>query len=279
MHYAQAHALSHQALQNLAPSIFAEAPFHTMSAKYAFIPTIEVLDELAKADFVPVSAVQSRTRIEGKENFTKHQIRLRHRRDLDDPLFGAEVGSVFREVILTNSHDGASAYRLEGGLYRKVCSNGLCLPEGGAYGAISVRHSGKIGGEVIDGCIKVLDQATDFAEKAHAWAELGMGEGESILFAEAAGALRWGRSDDGNSLAPVTPNVLLRPRRWDDEKSNLWTVYNRVQENLVKGGQSGRSSGGRRVRTREVTGIDQNTRLNRELSSLAARFAELKTAN
>ncbi len=31
---------------------------------------------------------------------------------------------------------------------------------------------------------------------------------------------------------------VLQPRRWEDKKDDLWTVYQRLQENLIKGAVS-----------------------------------------
>ena len=56
-------------------------------------------------------------------------------------------------------------------------------------------------------------------------------------------------------------------------RDSLWAVFNRVQENLVKGGLNGRTANGRNQRTRPVQGIDQNLRLKdvykRQLVALA----------
>jgi hypothetical protein len=69
-------------------------------------------------------------------------------------------------------------------------------------------------------------------------------------------------------------------RRYDDRASDLWTTFNAVQENVIRGGITamGRNATGqrRRVTTREVNGIDQNRSLNRALWMLAERMAELK---
>ncbi|MFM9755269.1 DUF932 domain-containing protein, partial [Streptomyces turgidiscabies] len=61
-----------------------------------------------------------------------------------------------------------------------------------------------------------------------------------------------------------------------DRKNDLWAVFNRVQENLVKGGLNGRTANGRNQRTRPVQGIDQNLRLNRALWLLAEGMRQLK---
>lgn len=58
---------------------------------------------------------------------------------------------------------------------------------------------------------------------------------------------------------------VLQPRRWEDKKDDLWTVYQRLQENLIKGGLSGRSAKGKWLCTRSLNGIDGDIKLNKAL--------------
>lgn len=69
--------LSNEQLMRVAPSIFAAQPWERMSNRYTFIPTIQIVDKMRAEGFQPVAAMQSRTRIEGKQDFTKHLIRFR----------------------------------------------------------------------------------------------------------------------------------------------------------------------------------------------------------
>jgi hypothetical protein len=80
-----------------APSALATRPFDAMSAKYGFVPTSGVIQAMIAAGFQPFSAVQSRTRVIGKGDFTKHMLRFRHS-DVG-PLV---VGDVIPEVVLIN---------------------------------------------------------------------------------------------------------------------------------------------------------------------------------
>ncbi|KPC54864.1 Uncharacterized protein AC509_5289 [Pseudomonas amygdali pv. morsprunorum] len=59
------------------------------------------------------------------------------------------------------------------------------------------------------------------------------------------------------------------PRRREDRSGDLWTTFNRVQENTIIGGLTGRNKQGRRTTTRAVNGIDQDVKLNRALWVLA----------
>jgi hypothetical protein len=76
---------------------------------------------------------------------------------------------------------------------------------------------------------------------------------------------------------------MNRARRGDDTGSDLWTTLNRVQENSIRGGLRGvtRDANGRRQvrRTREVTGIDQDVKLNRALWTLAEEMRKLKATH
>lgn len=91
-----------------APSALATRPYDAMSAKYTYVPTLGVIEAMIAAGFQPFSATQSRTRVPGKGDFTKHLIRFRHQ----DVAQSLVVGAVIPEVVLINSHDGTSAYKL-----------------------------------------------------------------------------------------------------------------------------------------------------------------------
>jgi len=62
----------------------------------------------------------------------------------------------------------------------------------------------------------------------------------------------------------------------DDRAPDLWTTFNRVQENIIKGGVRGRNATGKRTTTRAVNGIDQGVKLNRALWVLAEEMRKLK---
>lgn len=49
------------------------------------------------------------------------------------------------------------------------------------------------------------------------------------VLAQAALAYRFGEDHQ-----PVTAAQVLTPRRYEDRSDDLWTVYQRVQENLMK---------------------------------------------
>jgi len=255
--------LSNEQIARYAPSVLAQEAHESRGERYTFIPTIEVLDGLRREGFQPFEVRQTRVRDQSKREHTKHLVRLRHESSITSL---EEVP----EIILLNSHDGSSSYQLLSGFFRFVCSNGLIA--GDVCNDIRVRHSGNVVDDVIEGAVRVLDNVEEIAGRIDTYKSITLAPEEATVFANAALSLRW-----DEDKAPVQADQVLRTRRWADNKADLWTTFNRVQENLLKGGLSGRSTTGRRTSTRAVGGVNENVKLNRALWSLADGLAQLKT--
>ena len=260
--------LAEEQMRAVAPSIFAAGKHASRSDRYTYIPTIEVLHGLKKEGFEPFMVAQGKSRIEGKTEFTKHMIRMRHAGQVSTR---AEAN----EIILINSHDGASSYQLLAGQFRFICCNGLVV--GNVSNDIRVPHRGNIEGEVIEGAFRVLDdfEAVDAATEGMKALELK--QDEERAFATAALALRYGERTEGQPPAPITAEQLIEARRPEDLGHSLWLTMNRIQSNTMQGGQPGRTVQGRRIRTRAVGSIDRTVSLNRALWVLAEEMRKLKT--
>ena len=252
-------------LREVAPSIFAEAAHDSRSARYTYIPTSTILDGLRKEGFQPFAVTQTRVRDEGKRDFTKHMLRLRHASQIAD--------TEANEIILLNSHDGTSSYQMLAGMFRFVCSNGLVC--GNTVSDVRVPHKGQIIDNVIEGAYDVLDGFGLVRELRDDMRAISLHPAEAEIFARSALTLKY--EPDPVKPAPVTESQILAPRRSADTGTDLWTTFNRVQENLVRGGLPARNAAGRRTRTREVQGIDQSVKINRALWLLADEMKKLKS--
>jgi hypothetical protein len=93
-------------------------------------------------------------------------------------------------------------------------------------------------GHVIEGAYEVLSGFDRVKESRDAMRAITLDDGESEVFARAALALKY---DDPDKPAPITESQILMPRRHDDRRPDLWSVFNRTQENLTQGGLRGRS--------------------------------------
>ena len=261
--------LSDEAIKRCVPSVFAECPHESRSDRFAYIPTSAVLAGLRKEGFQPFFAQQGGSRIEGKQNFTKHMLRLRHQSRSN------ETGEA-HEIILVNAHDGTSSYQMISGVFRFVCANGLMT--GDTFGEVKVGHRGDAVAKVIEGAYTVLDDADRVMVAVDSMKAVRLDRSEQLALAKCARLLRF----DDPEKAPIEPERLLWARRSADAGNDLWTCYNRIQENLVRGGQRGvvrDEQGRRRLRTvREIKGIDQKRSLNRALWTLAEEMERLKAA-
>ena len=253
------HVLQH------APSVFAEAPHASRSDRYAYVPTIRLIEGLADHGWYPTQASEQRARNVDRKGFTKHLVRLQN-----DTL--PKIADTAPQILLLNSHDGSSTYQMRAGCYRFVCSNGLVVGED-ILPAMRVKHTGDAIREVIEGSYRIIEEVPALLGSIEGMADLQLADGERRAFARAAMALRF-----AGKAAPVTEEQVLRPRRHEDEKPDLWTTFNVIEENLIKGGLRGKDASNRRRRVRGITGIDGNVALNQALWTLAEEMRKLKLA-
>ncbi len=232
------------------PSIFSEEKHVSRSEKYTYISTASLLESLQREGFQPFFACQTRVRDIRRREHTKHLLRLRRH----DQITGSQVP----EIILLNSHDGSSSYQMLPGFFRYVCQNGLVC--GDTFGEVRVPHKGNVVDKVIEGAYEVLETFEAIADKREQMQSLMLPSSAQHIFAQAALTYRYGEEHH-----PITEAQVLQPRRFEDKKNDLWTVYQRLQENLIKGGLSGHTAKGKRARTRSVNGIDGDIKLNKAL--------------
>jgi len=277
-------ALTNEQIFKTAPSVFATEPWSKVSERYAFIPTINIVEALRDEGFVPVRASQSTSRIEGKSEFTKHMLRFRRESDINafPSVVNGNAHHFYKndapevpELVLVNSHDRSSGYQLSAGIFRLVCSNGLVVKSSN-FGDISVRHSGNIRDEVIEGSFKIIEQMPIALEAMQVMKTIELNPEERFAFASSAVQLRYPADEAGNPTSPIEPRRLLVPRRSDDNKNDLWTTFNTVQENFMKGGLRGVGKTGKRTTTRKIGSVNEDLRMNKALWMLTEQMAKIK---
>lgn len=253
--------LSDDQIRSVAPSIFAQGAHDSRSQRYTYIPTVDVLAGLRREGFSPFAVAQTRTKASDRREYTKHMLRLRKEGQLN-----AE-GSA-NEIILINSHDGSSRYQLLGGVFRFVCLNGLVV--GDEPFDLRVPHKGEVVHNVIDAAFTLVDNFGKIDEQRQGMQALELSRPQQVAFARSALALRY---DEGT--APYEPEALLVTRRSEDEARDLWTSFNRVQENMTAGGITGRTAANRRIVSRPIAAIDNSVKINRALWVLAEEMRKL----
>ena len=255
-------------IRDAAPSVFAGDRHSSRSARYTYIPTSQIVEHLMHHDYGVFAVNQGGSRDADKRGFTKHLLRFR---PLAQPL---QIGGTHNEIVLVNSHDGTSAYRLMAGVFRLVCSNGLIVAES-MIEDVRIKHSGNVLAEVAAGVDRLRDQLPYIGDTIHAMRAIELHPDEQQVFARAALTARY-----GEGAAPVGPADVLAVRRPEDRDPTLWNTLNRVQESLLRGGQRyvlRTDRGTQHRRTNAVNSVDGTTSVNRALWQLATEMGRLKT--
>ncbi len=260
--------LTNDQIVQRAPATGSMQPIHGVSARYSFIPTLTAIDLLRDTGWFPVSAEQSPVRKKDRDGYQKHMIRFVKN--------NKETTAERVDLVLYNSHDRGCAFRLIASVWRKVCGNGLMVAS--EFANFSHKHIGFSPDAFMHSAREIASSAGIIADQVKMMRSIELTEDERTLYAEAAHLLRYENRDPDKT--PVQPYQLLEERRYDDEGKDLWTTFNVVQENIMRGGLQGVTIGTngtrRRQKTRPITSLDKNIRLNQSLWFLTEKMAELK---
>lgn len=266
-----------ESLQRYYPAIFAESAKETTSDKYLYIPTYKLVEGLESQGFKIVGAKQARSRTNNAEH-GKHVVYMTH----DNMRSDLTVGQELPMVALTNSHNGLSSFKLDSAFYRLVCSNGLLMPTSSTNSARIVHKVG-MENDVIEAAYSVVKDFPNQIKQINEMKQIELNQDERMLLAEAATNMVFEQpqielnKNLGRDIAPR----LLSVRRTADVNKDLWSTFNVIQENVIKGGIrviSENDRGQRNYsRTRAVNSIDRDAKLNKELMSLAQKMMQLKS--
>lgn len=244
-------------IKQIAPSVFATSPSTKMSDKYVFVPTMDILDNFQREGWEVSSAKQT-----GKGIHSVHELRLRNG---ELP----KVGDSLVEAIIRNSHNGYATLSVSAGLHRLVCSNGLTVPTSLAE-SFSVKHQrfdlddAKRLTESFAGKLPIIqDSVGRMMDKV-------LTDKERIDFIKQAIGLRW-----KSGHVPTTLDVMsiVHPRREEDTAKDVWTTFNVIQENFVRGGLKYTTDKGRKTELRGLKSIMAVSQVNTKLWELADTFS------
>ena len=252
-------------IEKSCPAALTQKQSSNLSHIYRFIPTTEVIDILAEQGWVPTQAVQMKTRsgYEGNMPYKKHMIRFRN--SINDNS-SKVIGDTHPEIVLTNSHDGSSSFKFHVGLFRLVCSNGLVVADK-TFDEFRVMHKGFQKNDVIKAITMATEKIPYVIENVQNMMSKELSKTQQYDFAKIAAEQRWGEDK------MVDINQMLQVRRVEDSGDDLWSIFNRVQENMLQGGIitiTPKSNGKvRRSKSRAIRSIDQNLVVNKMLWTLS----------
>jgi len=133
--------------------------------------------------------------------------------------------------------------------------------------------------EIEEASYEIINNAPKIAGNMHEMKAIELSQSEREIFSESAALAIYGEKE----AIPFRTERLLTPRRYEDRNRNdLWSTFNIVQENIMKGSIRGLKKDGsgkvRSVTTRKIKSIDRDVRLNKALWNLTEKLKELKTS-
>ena len=222
-------------LKEIAPSIFTKKGSDKTSSKYTHIPTDRVIKDLELLGWGVVDAKEVNARQD--KGYQKHLVVFRNpdvsinkkSTNVDGEVF---EDIVFPQILVTNSHDGKNSFKFQAGLYRMVCENGLVIADQ-QFEDYTIRHMG-YDFEALQGVIKDMISNLDLTvESMNKMRKIELDENQQFEFAKKLLDIRVEGTD--NLYREEQIGDILVPQRKEDFGDDLWSVFNRVQENIVEG--------------------------------------------
>ena len=245
------------------PQAFVSAPSARVSKKYSFIPTSVILEDLDKLGWKIREVVNPKYKSTANQSHGKHMVRLFN----ENIHITSGADKNFVEIALYNSSNGLSKFKMEVGIFRFVCENGMVV-KSEDFGSINVRHSGYSFESLKASIDEMIVKLPEVAGKINQFSAKELTTSEIQGLAKAAYDLRGGgRTPNAEELAEI-----LKVRRPEDEGNSLWVVFNRIQESVVRGGQMFIDARGRMREQKAIRNLDKSLKINQELWALAESY-------
>ena len=213
--------------------------------KEFYIPTLDLVTKLQNEGWRLSGVAEHRAR---NRKITNNYIQMQH------PDFAVQnkqgKNEAFTSITLSNSSNGAQPLQMSLGMFRQVCSNGLIAYDQHAESE-NIKHT-EINYRDLDRFVNTMNsKANKLLTEVNEMKHRGISMKDLRKLATEAYLLRY------NNLEEINIDDLFAVNRVEDESNDLWTVFNRIQENL----------------THDITNMKEDIRLNQQLFKLVETFA------
>ena len=256
--------LSKSDIKQAAPSVFTATAATNVSSAYTHIPTSQVIDDMSQLGWGVVDAKQVKAR--KGVGFQKHLVVFRNN---DIVINGADGDTVFPQILLTNSHDGKNAFTFTAGLFRLVCENGLVISTT-EFENVKLRHMGYTFEELQAKIKEMVERLPLTVESMNKMKQIQLDEEQAVELATRALATRF--TEEEMTRITIDAKLLLEPTRPEDKGTDLWSIFNVIQEKIIEG-DFNYNAGSKSRKARRIKNFNQDLKVNKELFELALEFA------
>lgn len=269
------HYLTKDEIKARCPLVFVEKPTRAaVSDKYSLFSSERVVDDLEKLGWLCVEAKQKKAKANSTGQFSYHQLWFQNPNISITKIVGdQETIECYPRIFLGNSADGLSCLKFGVGLYRCVCSNGLVVSDR-QLAEFSVRHIYYTFEYVQELVQKIVAELPNQVKCINEMQQVELTEDQKLEFAEKALRARQGNPD--LKADKETLEDILTPKRKEDEGSDLWTVYNVIQEKMTQGGFSMKKDEAKKARTvKKITSFVRESNISRKIDEVARNYVGL----
>ena len=213
--------------------------------KEFYIPTLDVVTKLQDEGWKLSGVAEQRGK---NRKITNNYVQLQH------PDFAVQNNKgkdeAYTSITISNSCNGAKPLQMSLGMFRQVCTNGLVTFDQHAESQ-NIKHT-EINYRDLDRFVTAMNSKADkLLHEVNEMKHKGLSIEDMRKLAREAASLRYTNLDE------INIDDLFAVNRVEDESNDLWTVFNRIQENL----------------THDVKNMNEDIRLNQRLFALAETFA------
>ena len=213
--------------------------------KEFYIPTLDVITKLQDEGWHLSGVAEQRGK---NRKITSNYVQLQH------PDFAVQNSKgkdeAFTSITLSNSCNGNRPLQMSLGLFRQVCTNGLIRFDQHAE-TEKIKHIEVNARDLDRFVISMNSKASQLLTEVNEMKHKGLSLEDMRKLAHEAARLRYNNLDD------INIDDLLIVNRVEDESNDLWTIFNRIQENL----------------THDVKNMNEDIRINQQLFTLVENFA------
>ena len=271
-------ALSTERIQQLAPAVFSNTKAERLTDRYASLNTSELLPIMADYGYFPMQAAQKKNR-KGETQHSSHMLSFAKTYHTEEV-----IGALRPEIILYNSHDGSSSVRLFAGCFRFICSNGIVAGEGFQS---RIYHNARAITGFEDMLRNTVDALPTLMERIEKLRQTKLLYSQAQAMARAGVQTRWNmlnteelvKQPNGVYATEATVRDALKVQRNEDDYMDAFTVFNRIQEAVVRGNAfvkslTEKNSEGIMRKARPVNSVSEGIRINSELWDIADAVCE-----
>jgi hypothetical protein len=256
-------ALTREDILEKAPAVLSTTTAENVSKQYVHVPTVELIEDMEKLGWQVVDVKQGTGRKHKRAEHRKHMVIFRN----ENIVMKSEDGEVvYPQILLTNSHDGLSAFQFRAGLFRLVCSNGLVVSTKD-FGSLRILHKGYSFDTLKKVVMELVEQLPITVETLNRFREVILSDEQKVEFALKALGIRFGERG-----MEVAPEEILKPVREEDAGNDLWAVFNVIQEKMTRGGFNYKANTGRNKTARTIKNFTRDMQVNEQLYALAESY-------